>query len=199
MRLNRTTIGVGIAALSFSGAAVAFFTTPAGATHTVAASMIDQNGNPAGHISFEVNRSKMQVHARAQFPKEFEGFHGFHIHAKGVCDPKAVDDKGAPSPFFTAGGHFSVTAQGHRSHSGDMPSLMVLGDGTADLTFFTDRFTIAQLLDSDGSAVIIHVGPDNFANIPLRYTSANGTQPGPDADTHKTGDAGARLACGIVK
>jgi Cu-Zn family superoxide dismutase len=200
MRITRKTIGIGAAlTLGIGGVALATMPSASGASQSVTARMIDQNGNPAGQITFTINSAKTKVHAVAQFPREFEGFHGFHVHAKGVCDPKAVDDKGVPTPFFTAGGHFSITVQGHRSHSGDLPSLMVLGDGTADMTFNTDRFSVGQLLDSDGSAVMIHVGPDNFANIPTRYVSSAAPQGGPDAATHGTGDAGGRLACGVVK
>jgi len=36
-----------------------------------------------------------------------------------------------------------------------------------------------------GTALIVHAGPDNFANIPSRYA------PAPDATTLATGDAGA--------
>jgi Cu-Zn family superoxide dismutase len=41
--------------------------------------------------------------------------------------------------------------------------------------------------------VIVHASPDNYANIPTaRYT------PAPDATTLSTGDAGGRVACGVV-
>jgi Cu-Zn family superoxide dismutase len=58
--------------------------------------------------------------------------------------------------------------------------------------FETDRFTIRQLRDADGSAVMVHAAADNFANIPPRY----GT---PDDETKNTGDAGARAACGVIR
>jgi Cu-Zn family superoxide dismutase len=58
-----------------------------------------------------------------------------------------------------------------RHHAGDLPSLLVKQHGTAELDFRTDSFTVGQLLDS-GSAVIVHAGPDNFANIPSRYLQA---------------------------
>jgi Cu-Zn family superoxide dismutase len=77
-----------------------------------------------------------------------------------------------------------------------MPSLLVTETGRAFSQFVTDRFTLADLRDADGSAVMVHAGPDNFANIPERYSS--GGIPGPDATTLATGDAGARVACGVI-
>jgi Cu-Zn family superoxide dismutase len=61
----------------------------------------------------------------------------------------------------------------------------------------TDSFTAEDLLGGAGTAIIIHEKSDNFANIPPRYTQADGTT-GPDKDTLATGDAGARLACGVI-
>lgn len=62
----------------------------------------------------------------------------------------------------------------------------------------TDAFTLDDLLTGEKTAIIIHAGADNFANIPSdRYTQANGT-PGPDQTTMTTGDAGKRVACGVI-
>jgi Cu-Zn family superoxide dismutase len=95
------------------------------------------------------------------------GFHGFHVHSVGVCDPAAKDAAGATVPFFSAGGHYNpVTTNTHGAHAGDMPPLLVAADGNAVLRFKTDRFKVRELLDSDGSAVIMHAAPDNLANIP---------------------------------
>ena len=52
---------------------------------------------------------------------------------------------------------------------------------------------MAELFDGDGSALIVHALPDNYANIPSRYAAA------PDAMTLSTGDAGGRLACGVIQ
>jgi Cu-Zn family superoxide dismutase len=116
------------------------------------------------------------------------GFHGFHIHSVGVCDPAAA--------FTTAGGHYAGALPNHGQHAGDMPSLLVTESGDAWASFMTDRFTLDELRDTDGSAVMVHAGPDNFANIPTRYTAAGVA--GPDAATLATGDAGARVACGVI-
>ena len=56
-------------------------------------------------------------------------------------------------------------------------------------------FTL-ELIDGDGSALIIHAQPDNQGNIPSRYQSATGT--GPDSATLATGDSGGRFGCGLV-
>jgi Cu-Zn family superoxide dismutase len=137
------------------------------------------------------------------------GFHGFHVHNTGTCNPTATDAAGASSPFFTAGGHYNPGATTHGAHGGDMPPVLVNGDGTASMRFETDRFSIPTLLSGDGSALIVHAGPDNLAHIPAstatgspRYHSHSETDVaytfGPDLATKATGDAGARFGCGIV-
>lgn len=112
------------------------------------------------------------------------GFHGFHIHAVGACE----------APFTSAGGHFNLAGNTHPAHSGDMPVLLINADGTGEARFETDRFGISDLFDADGSAIIIHAGPDNYANIPTRYSAT-----GPDDTTLATGDSGARAACGVIR
>ena len=75
---------------------------------------------------------------------------------------------------------------------------LFLDDGTAQLQFATGNFTVAELFDADGTAVIVHALPDNFANIPARYQSTTEGTFGPDSATLATGDAGGRVACGVV-
>ena len=56
----------------------------------------------------------------------------------------------------------------------------------------TSAFSKDDLLAGQGTAIMIHEDPDNFANIPERYA------PAPDATTLATGDAGKRVACGVI-
>lgn len=114
------------------------------------------------------------------------GSHGMHIHSVGKCE----------GDFTSAGGHLQVA--GHTGHpsSGDLTPLNVRGDGSGKVVATTDAFTEEGLKGPDGSALIIHQGPDNFANIPPRYTH-NGV-PGPDAETVETGDSGGRVACAVL-
>ena len=127
------------------------------------------------------------------------GFHGLHLHSVGKCEANSVAPTGgAPGDFNSAGGHLQVA--GHTGHpaSGDLSSLQVRGDGSAKLVTTTDGFTAEELLSGAKTAIIIHEKSDNFANIPAeRYQQVNGT-PGPDETTMATGDAGKRVACGVI-
>jgi Cu-Zn family superoxide dismutase len=127
------------------------------------------------------------------------GFHGVHIHSVGKCEAHSVAPSGGePGDFLSAGGHFQVPGHTGEPMSGDLTSLQVRKDGGALLVTTTDAFTKDQLLAGQGTAIMIHAGSDNFANIPAdRYTQTNGA-PGPDQTTMSTGDAGKRVACGVI-
>ena len=139
----------------------------------------DASKNTLGRVYFYSQGTKISVLAVGAFINP--GFHGFHVHSVGACEP----------PFTTAGGHLNPTGATHGSHRGDMPPLLVQADGTARVEFLTDRLVLADIFDTDGSAIIVHADPDNAANIPSRYGVA-------DATTLNTGDAGSRIACGVV-
>ena len=152
--------------------------------------------NPAGAaigtaVFTEVDgHVQVAVEARGLEP----GFHGLHIHQNAVCEPNSVAPAGgAPGNFLSAGGHWQ--APGHEGHpaSGDLTSLQVREDGTADLLTTTSMFDLDELTGEGGHSIIVHANADNFANIPTRYA------PAPDAETLATGDAGARVACGVIQ
>ncbi|MFT4088711.1 MAG: superoxide dismutase family protein [Gordonia sp. (in: high G+C Gram-positive bacteria)] len=127
------------------------------------------------------------------------GFHGLHIHSVGKCEPGSVAPSGGEvGDFNSAGGHFQ--APGHTGHpmSGDLSSLQVRKDGSGLLVTTTDGFTRAQLTAGKGTAIILHSGPDNFGNIPADRYRQNSGVPGPDEKTMMTGDAGSRVACGVI-
>jgi superoxide dismutase, Cu-Zn family len=126
------------------------------------------------------------------------GFHGVHVHSVGKCEANSVAPTGgAPGDFLSAGGHLRAGHTGNHE-TGDLTSLQVRKDGAALLVTTTDGFTKDDLLGGQGTAIIIHAGSDNFANIPPeRYTQVNGA-PGPDQTTMSTGDAGKRVACGVI-
>ncbi|MEG3049524.1 MAG: superoxide dismutase family protein [Thermomonas sp.] len=104
---------------------------------------------------------------------------GFHIHEKGDCS--AADAS-------TAGGHFNPAAQAHgRSghgahHAGDTDNIVADAKGVARIDAHVTGVTLGGGAANDiaGRAVIVHAAADDYT-----------TQP--------TGNAGARVACGVIK
>jgi len=81
---------------------------------------------------------------------------------------------------------------------GDMPVLYFNSDGSVQARFRLDQI---KPRDIAGMAVVLHSGHDNFGNIRLgdaktQYT-ANGAEA--TAATAATGNAGVRVACGLIR
>lgn len=169
-------------AVSFAMAALLFSAIPSGqaSAQTAKAELRNAKGEMVGTLTLVQESDGVRVTVEASnLPP---GFHGFHIHAVGKCEP----------PFTSAGGHFNPAGQSHPHHAGDLPNLLVNADGRASMVVTTARFMLADLFEADGRAFIVHADPDNHGNIPSRY------RPDPDATTLGTGDAGGRIACGVI-
>lgn len=163
-------------------------------SRTARAVLRTASGASAGTVRFGPVTGD-RVHVSVDASNLTPGFHGFHVHAVGQCDPTTTP------PFTSAGGHLGSGSADHGSHDGDLPPLFATADGRARAEFDTDAFTLAQVLDADGGAIVVHAAPDNLAHIPTRYTYTNpdgSTGTGPDAVTKAAGDAGARALCGVV-
>lgn len=147
----------------------------------------------AKHGTVRVNDDSGRLEIVVEATGLTPGFHGIHLHGIGKCEPDSPDPKDATKKgdFLSSGGHLGEGA--HPDHPADLPTLLVMKDGTARMSVVTDRLDADTLLDEDGSAFVIHEKPDNYANIPERYAAG-----GPDAETTKAGDAGPRVACGVL-
>lgn len=108
------------------------------------------------------------------------GVHAIHIHQTGKCD----------SPAFTsAGPHFNPEGKHHGlqnpegPHAGDMENFTVSADGTAKTTVVAEHVTLGGGSDSvfsnGGTALVIHANADDMKSDPA-------------------GNAGARIACGVI-
>ncbi|KAA0022139.1 superoxide dismutase[Cu-Zn] [Antrihabitans cavernicola] len=170
----------------------------AAGSDSLTAPLKDASGKEIGKVTFTKDGNYVEVKAEAQGLTP--GFHGFHVHTAGKCEANSVAPAGgAPGNFLSAGGHLQVAGKTGHPASGDLSSLQVREDGSAELTTTTDAFTLDDLRNNgEGRAVVVHAGPDNFANIPSRYTLPDGAAV-PDQETMMTGDAGARVACAVVK
>ena len=107
------------------------------------------------------------------------GSHAVHLHEKGDCS--AAD-------AASAGGHWNPSSEAHGRwghtpfHHGDIGNLVAGENGKAELKLETPLWTIGDANPSDvvGHAVVVHANVDDFT-----------TQP--------TGNAGGRVACGVIQ
>lgn len=116
------------------------------------------------------------------------GWHGLHMHDTGDCSDFAAG-------FQASGGH--ITTHGRARHglmhpqgaeAGDLPNLFVGPGGVFGAEFYATNVTMGDqrlgnrmpLLDEDGSALLIHAGPDDHQTQPI-------------------GGAGDRIACAAIR
>ncbi|MCW2350816.1 Cu-Zn family superoxide dismutase [Sphingobium sp. B1D7B] len=132
-------------------------------------------GAPAGTATIRAMDGGLQIMLALQgLPS---GSKGVHVHMTGKCD--------APD-FTTAGGHWNPASTKHGlenpqgQHAGDMPNIDIGEDGRGTLEYTLKGATMAGLMDTDGSAIVVHEGTD-------------------DQRTDPSGDSGGRIACGVFQ
>ena len=200
------TIAMVAAVLVLAVGAIGALAVVAGAnSRSLKVTLRDANGTVRGTVSFEDRHDGTEVRVRiSDLPAAVarDAFHGFHVHANNDAanGEGCVADPAAPSNtwFVSADGHWKADAQIHSGHNGDMPSVLVTPDGTAEMRFVTERIDLGAL---KGRAVIFHAGADNFGNIPLGTSPTQYTANDPAAvtATQNTGNAGDRVLCGVVR
>ena len=88
-----------------------------------------QAGTTIGEVTFQgLSNGRVQVTATMAGLVPANDFHGFHIHANGVCD----------GDFTSAGGHWNPAGATHGDHQGDMPVLYADAAGSARATTTLD-------------------------------------------------------------
>ncbi len=141
--------------------------------------MIGADGKEIGTAEFEETLAGVLVTVRLKALPP--GPHGFHIHDIGRCEP----------PFATSGKVLNpLNAKHGLRHEegpamGNMPNLYVAANGEVAAEVLNPFVTLAP--DADGSLV-----RESGTAIVVRA----------NADDHKTqpeGNAGAPIACGVIK
>lgn len=146
---------------------------------TATAELEDPNGNPVGTATFTEGPEGVVIDVEVEQGVE-PGEHGIHIHETGEIEPS----------FEAAGDHFNPTNAEHGfedpngPHAGDLENITVAQDGTASYQTVNDRITLGEgensILDSDGSALVIHAMPDDY-------------------ETNPSGSSGDRVAAGVIE
>ena len=151
-------------------------TAPMSAAPRAVATLAAKSGSSvAGTVTFSQQGDKVRVVASVSGLNPGQE-HGFHVHEKGDC---------SSADGMSTGGHFNPMGQPHGPqnrphHGGDMPSLKADASGKAEATFMLDGVALkGGDMGLLGKGVIVHVNPDDYV-----------TQP--------TGNAGGRIACGVI-
>lgn len=146
-----------------------------GVTHAIAVLVPVGPAGAHGIVTFTQVEGGIRVvaHVEGLAP----GKHGFHIHEFGDC---------SSADATSAGGHFNPGGMPHgaptadKRHEGDLGNIMTAGkDGTADLDWVDSHLGFEGPTSIIGRGVIVHASED-------------------DLKTQPTGNAGARVACGVI-
>jgi Cu-Zn family superoxide dismutase len=168
--------------MSFQGFAIAIvlaFARPdAVERETAAARLMNADGEVVGEAVLRQTAGGVLIDA--SFSRTLAGTHAFHIHEKGVCEP----------PFDSAGGHFAPGGTHHGylaregPHAGDLPNIHVPATTRLRLEVFAPGLTLTSgtspILDDDGAALVVHEKADDYRTDPA-------------------GEAGKRIACGVIR
>ena len=133
-----------------------------------------QGNTVTGTVTF--TRTDAGIKIVADLKGLSKGKHGFHIHEFGDCS--AADGT-------SAGGHFNPMSMSHAGpmdnmrHEGDMGNIEADDSGNAHLEYVDKMISFDGIHSIIGKSIIVHKGEDDFK-----------TQP--------TGNAGPRVACGVI-
>ncbi|AIT82376.1 MAG: superoxide dismutase [Novosphingobium sp. 32-60-15] len=174
----------GIAALTILGLATATAAiAQTSAPKAVKSDIVQAGGGKIGEVTLTNGRSGVLLRLTASGLTP--GWHAMHFHATGDCS-----DQG----FQKSGAHIN-----HEDHKtphgllnpegpdfGELPNIHVAADGTVNAEAFSALVSLdaassrPNLLDADGSALVIHASPDDHVTQPI-------------------GGAGARVACAVIR
>ena len=144
--------------------------------------LIAKGGEQAGTVTITDTPNGVLVTAQLEGGGVQPGEHAMHFHETGDCSDT--------EKFEKAGGHYNPTGAEHGflpeggPHAGDMPNIVIVEGGPTRVSAFAPMVRLqegeARLLDEDGSALVIHAGPDDYASQPA-------------------GKSGDRVACAELK
>ena len=168
---------VRIAQRAKDGAAASKKSAPA--TPPATAEVKTADGKDVGIVTLTQTRSGVRLSGSLKgLPA---GEHALHVHSVGKCEP----------PFTSAGPHFNPAQKKHGKlnpeghHAGDMDNIVVPASGNLALKMVNKDITLEKgkpnsVFQEGGTAVVVHAAKDDYTTDP-------------------TGNAGDRIACGVVK
>lgn len=149
-------------------------TNEVAAAPSARAEMATSDGTYAGVATITQDGTGLKVSFMSQ--RLPIGPHAVHIHTTGKCDGPG---------FESAGAHWNPENKQHGtenpqgSHKGDLPNVTVAGNGTGSIMYTIPNTTLADVMDADGAAFMVHADADDNVSDPA-------------------GNAGGRIACGVI-
>ncbi len=144
--------------------------------------IIAAGGERAGTLTVTDTPNGVLVSAQLDAGAVSAGEHAMHFHQTGDCSDT--------EKFEKAGGHYNPGEAEHGfvpeggPHAGDMPNFVVVEGQETQVNAFNAMVRVSEgdapLLDDDGSAFVIHAGPDDYTSQP-------------------SGKSGDRVACAELK
>lgn len=139
--------------------------------------IVATDGRAIGQATFTEGADGVLIRLEISNGALAPGWHGVHIHQVGACADPAQS-------FASAGPHAGSAHQGDPTRhgllnviaeAGDLPNLFAPASGGFGAEFFTHRVTLfanpppsrVSLLDSDGSALVIHANADDHVTQPI--------------------------------
>ncbi|WP_179379814.1 superoxide dismutase family protein [Jannaschia marina] len=147
---------------------------------TARADIIDLAGDTIGEARLTQGATGVLLYLRVEGLTP--GAHGLHLHSRGICETQ--------ESFSTAMGHVDMVEGGHGllnpagPEAGDIPNIFVAADGIGEMEAYLTMVSLEEgaqnLLDADGSTIMIHENADDHVSQPI-------------------GGSGARVACGVIE
>jgi Cu-Zn family superoxide dismutase len=157
---------------------VAAVAIPVNAAEMANTQLKDASGKAVGDV--DLVQTPAGVLIKLQLKGLTPGEHAFHVHAVGKCE----------APFESAGPHFNPGNHKHgimsgEGHAGDMPNLYVPQSGELSVEVVNTAISLEKgkpnsLFDNDGASLVIHAKADDYKTDPA-------------------GNAGDRIACGVIQ
>ncbi|CAG7833662.1 unnamed protein product [Allacma fusca] len=160
------------------------FVGPSNFTYTKTAVVVlhpDKDSGVRGILYLSQEGNHAPVNINGTITGLTPGKHGFHIHQSGNTA------EGCKS----AGGHFNPFTQPHgapgddKRHIGDLGNIEANSEGTTEIKITDSKISLAGTTTIIGRSVVVHEKEDDLGK-------------GGDEGSTKTGNAGGRVACGVI-
>ena len=170
-----------IAAIVTAGLAGPALAQGSASPQTFEGPIVGTKGDPIGRLMIRSGENATVVRITINAGGLAPGWHGTHFHQVGDCSDVGKFELSKGHVNHDSSKHGLLNAEG--PDEGDLPNLFANADGSANAEMTSESIILSgseSLKDADGSALVIHASEDDHTSQPI-------------------GNAGARVACAVIK